>query len=71
MEISKTEDDKSIQKKKINKTENWFLVNINKIDKLSARLARKKNKIQVIKSKSERGYYYQLYRNTKCLKGTL
>lgn len=42
-------------RKKKKKTENWFLVNIKKIDRLSARLTRKERaKTLVTKSRNER-----------------
>ena len=40
---------------KINKTKNWFFEKINKIDKLLARLIKKKEKDQINQTKSEKG----------------
>jgi len=53
----KTKPKKQVEKliDKINKTKNLFLVNINKIDKLSARLTRQeREKTPVTKSGNER-----------------
>ena len=47
--ISKT------NKQKINEPKSWFFENINKIDKLSAALTKKKEKTQITKIKNERG----------------
>ena len=38
-----------IEKKKIHKTETWFFKKINKVNKHSARLTKKKKKIQITK----------------------
>ena len=63
---------------KINKTKSWFFEKINKIDKLLARLIKKKKKNQINKIRNEKGevtadnaeiqriirdYYEQLYGN--------
>ena len=40
---------------KINKTKNWFFEKINKIDKLLARLIKKKEKDQINQTKNEKG----------------
>ena len=51
---------------KINKTKSWFFEKINKIDKLSARLIRKKReKNQINKIGNEKGKLQQTSRNTK------
>ena len=40
---------------KINKTKSWFLEKINKIEKTLARLTKKKERLQLLKSEMEVG----------------
>ena len=58
---------------KINKTKSWFIKKINKMDKPSARLIKKKrekNQINKIRNEKMRGYNRQC-RNTKDYKRLL
>ena len=57
---------------KINKTKSWFFEKINKIDKSSARIIKKKReKNQINKIRSEIGEVDRQYRNTKEFKRLL
>ena len=51
---------------KINKTKSWFFEKINKVNKLLARLIKKKRETtQINKIRNEKRGYNRQYRNTK------
>ena len=52
---------------KVNKTKSWFFEKINKIDKLLARLIKKKEKTQINKIRNEKGEVKQTMKKHKGL----